>query len=40
VASSQDSSELNKSDLAERVGEVGPGLMSDVDRGVRAVLAL
>lgn len=31
---------LNKTDLTERVGEVPPSLMHDVDRGLRRVLAL
>lgn len=31
---------LNKTDLTERVGEVSPSLMHDVDRGLCRVLAL
>lgn len=31
---------LNKTDLTERIGEVPPSLMHDVDRGLRRVLAL
>lgn len=31
---------LNKTDLTERIGEIPPSLMHDVDRGLRRVLAL
>ncbi|MGH2929486.1 MAG: type II toxin-antitoxin system PemK/MazF family toxin [Solirubrobacteraceae bacterium] len=31
---------LNKSDLTDRVAEVPPSLMNDVDRGLRRVLGL
>ncbi|MEB3068545.1 type II toxin-antitoxin system PemK/MazF family toxin [[Mycobacterium] vasticus] len=31
---------LNKSDLADRVGEVPPSLMTEIDRGLRRVLGL
>ncbi len=31
---------LNKSDLMERIGDVPPNLMEDVDRGLRRVLNL
>jgi mRNA interferase MazF len=31
---------LNKADLAERVGDVPPALMNEVDRGLRRALGL
>lgn len=31
---------LNKTDLSDRIGEVSPNIMHEVDRGLRRVLGL